>query len=156
MLNIPGSVASRVCGGGWLSGPGVPPEPGDRTSSFTAPPYDNDEEGGLCGKNETTTSEQQGWKEKVCIINKTFLVAGPRSLTRDNLNNTSRDHNAPETRCRQIVLTNNYIETKGVTIRCTFRSTIVNQMYPDRYFANDTKLRPFPLNKQNYNNNNKL
>ncbi|CAG4957020.1 unnamed protein product [Colias eurytheme] len=43
----PGSVASRVCGGCWLSGPGVPPEPGERTSSFTAP-YDSEEEGGLC------------------------------------------------------------------------------------------------------------
>lgn len=46
--SLPGSVASRVCGGGWLRGPGVPPEPGERTSSFTAPPYDSDDDGGLC------------------------------------------------------------------------------------------------------------
>lgn len=36
-------------GGGWAdNGPGVLPLPGDRASSFIAPPYDNEELGGLC------------------------------------------------------------------------------------------------------------
>jgi len=36
--------------GGWLRGPGVPPEIGDRTSSFPGPVYDREEEGGLWNK----------------------------------------------------------------------------------------------------------
>lgn len=43
--NLPGSV-SKVCGGGCDNGPGVLPLPGERTSSFIAPPYDRDELGG--------------------------------------------------------------------------------------------------------------
>lgn len=39
---------SRPCGCCCDNGPGVLPAPGDRTSSFTAPLYDNDELGGLC------------------------------------------------------------------------------------------------------------
>lgn len=47
--NSPGSEASRLCceAGGWERGPGVP---GDLTSSFTGPPYDNDDDGGLCNQ----------------------------------------------------------------------------------------------------------
>lgn len=46
-VDIPGSVSSP--GGGWAdNGPGVLPLPGDRASSFIAPPYDNEELGGLC------------------------------------------------------------------------------------------------------------
>lgn len=43
--NIPGSV-SKPWGGCCDNGPGVLPLPGDRTSSFIAPTYDNDELGG--------------------------------------------------------------------------------------------------------------
>lgn len=43
-VNIPGSVSSPC--GGCDNGPGVLPLPGDRTSSFIAPTYDNDELGG--------------------------------------------------------------------------------------------------------------
>lgn len=39
---------SRPCGCCCDNGPGVLPAPGDRTSSFTAPLYDNEELGGLC------------------------------------------------------------------------------------------------------------
>lgn len=40
-------------GGGCAdSGPGVLPLPGDRASSFIAPPYDSDELGGLCETKE--------------------------------------------------------------------------------------------------------
>lgn len=50
--NIPGSLESSPCEGGCCErGPGVPPDPGDLTSSFTAPPYDNDDEGGRYNKN---------------------------------------------------------------------------------------------------------
>lgn len=42
---LPGSV-SKPCGGGCDNGPGVLPLPGDLTSSFIAPTYDNDELGG--------------------------------------------------------------------------------------------------------------
>lgn len=45
---LPGSGVSRPGGGCVVRGPGVLPEPGDRTSSFTAPLYDIDELGGLC------------------------------------------------------------------------------------------------------------
>lgn len=48
---LPGSEASRLCwdAGAWDRGPGVP---GDLTSSFTGPPYDNDDEGGLCNQKQ--------------------------------------------------------------------------------------------------------
>ena len=49
LINSPGSEESSPGGGCADSGPGVLPEPGDLTSSFTAPPYDKDELGGLCG-----------------------------------------------------------------------------------------------------------
>lgn len=47
----PGSEASKLCcdAGGWDRGPGVP---GDLTSSFTGPPYDNDDDGGLCNQKQ--------------------------------------------------------------------------------------------------------
>jgi len=48
--HIPGSLPlSVLCWelGGWLSGPGVPWEPGDLTSSFPAV-NDSEDEGGLC------------------------------------------------------------------------------------------------------------
>lgn len=43
--NVPGSV-SKPWGGCCDNGPGVLPLPGDLTSSFIAPTYDNDELGG--------------------------------------------------------------------------------------------------------------
>lgn len=46
-LNLPGSE-SNPGGGCCDNGPGVLPLPGDRASSFIAPPYDSDELGGLC------------------------------------------------------------------------------------------------------------
>lgn len=45
--DLPGSEESKPGGGCADRGPGVPPDPGDLTSSFTAPPYDSDELGGL-------------------------------------------------------------------------------------------------------------
>lgn len=47
----PGSEASILCceAGACDRGPGVP---GDLTSSFTGPPYDSDEEGGLCNQKQ--------------------------------------------------------------------------------------------------------
>lgn len=46
-IDSPGSEVSRPLGCCcWDRGPGVLPAPGDRTSSFTAPLYDNDELGG--------------------------------------------------------------------------------------------------------------
>lgn len=48
---VPASLTlSALCveAGGWLRGPGVPPEPGDRTSSFPWPLKDSEEEGGRC------------------------------------------------------------------------------------------------------------
>jgi len=47
-VHLPGSVSPKPGGGCAESGPGVLPDPGDRTSSFIAPPYDSDELGGLC------------------------------------------------------------------------------------------------------------
>lgn len=44
--HLPGSVSSPW-GGCCDNGPGVLPLPGDRTSSFIAPTYDNEELGGL-------------------------------------------------------------------------------------------------------------
>lgn len=48
IYHLPGSPWSRLCcePGCCDIGPGVPPEPGDR-SSFPCPPYDNEDEGGL-------------------------------------------------------------------------------------------------------------
>ena len=43
--------------GGWLRGPGVPPEPGDRTSSVPCPLNDREDEGGRCNTNTGITSE---------------------------------------------------------------------------------------------------
>lgn len=50
-LHLPGSEASRLCwdAGACERGPGVP---GDRTSSLTGPPYDNDDDGGLCNQKQ--------------------------------------------------------------------------------------------------------
>lgn len=46
--NLPGSEESKLVGACWLSGPGVPPLPGLRASSFApAPGYDSDDDGGL-------------------------------------------------------------------------------------------------------------
>jgi hypothetical protein len=45
--NIPESVSPNPGGGCAESGPGVLCDPGDRTSSFNPPGYDNDELGGL-------------------------------------------------------------------------------------------------------------
>lgn len=48
-FKLPGSLWSNAWElGGCDNGPGVPPEPGDLTSSFPCPPYDNEDEGGLC------------------------------------------------------------------------------------------------------------
>lgn len=51
--HLPGSPWSRLCcePGCCDIGPGVPPEPGDR-SSFPWPPYDNEDEGGLCKRKD--------------------------------------------------------------------------------------------------------
>lgn len=67
---LPGSLLSTLCCelGCCERGPGVPPDPGDRTSSLPGPGYDSDEEGGLCNKKTNTVNlrkhqlEQSGMK----------------------------------------------------------------------------------------------
>lgn len=57
---LPGSLLSTLCWelGCCERGPGVPPEPGDRTSSLPGPGYDSDEEGGLCNKRRSAVNSQ--------------------------------------------------------------------------------------------------
>ena len=55
----PGSEESKLAGGCWLRGPGVPPLPGLRASSLPpAPGYESDEEGGLCNERNEARVKQ--------------------------------------------------------------------------------------------------
>jgi len=69
-VHLPGSVSPKPGGGCAESGPGVLPDPGDRTSSFIAPPYDSDELGGLC---ETEREKKVEGQSKVLLGNSLLL-----------------------------------------------------------------------------------